>query len=78
MAKLEKLPIFVKSEENKKPVSCTFSESGVHYGYSYNAGEQGVVREGDVEELVKRKVIINPRPFVDNAKAKGAIEKATA
>lgn len=78
MANNVKLPPFVKSEDKKNPVAVQFVESGVPYGYAYSANEEGIIREGDVEELVKRKIVINPKPVKETATAKGATEKATA
>ena len=78
MANDKKLPKFVKSTEDKSPVECEFQDSGIPYGYAYTAGQIGIVRAGDVKELVQRRVIINPRPVTEKATATAAPEKATA
>jgi hypothetical protein len=69
---------YTKSTKDTSPVSCEFVKNGASWGYSYLAGEKGVVRKGDVEILVKNRVIINPKPVTEVATAKGATEKATA
>jgi hypothetical protein len=76
MANDKKMPPFVKSETEKGPVQVDFIESGVAYGYAYTEGETGIVREGDVKELVQRKVVSNPRPVVEKATAKTTTQKA--
>lgn len=78
MATDKKLPKFVKSETDKSPVEAEFQDSGIPYGYAYTAGQTGIVRAGDVAELVRRRVIINPKPVTERATAKGVTEKATA
>lgn len=69
---------YTKSKKDKSPVACTFVENGAAWGYAYTKGENGIVRAGDVEILVKNKIVINPKPVTEKATAKDAIEKATA
>ena len=69
---------YTKSTEKKAPVEAEFVENGAAWGYAYSKGEKGIIREGDVEILVKKKIVINPRPVTEKATAKGATEKAIA
>lgn len=73
----EKLPKFVKSTTDLAPVEVEFQDAGIHYGYAYTAGQTGIIRAGDVKELVKRRVVINPRPVTERAIGKGQTSKAT-
>lgn len=76
MAIDKKLPKFVKSTTDLSPVEVEFQDSGTHYGYAYLAGQTGIIRAGDVKELVQRRVVINPRPVTERAVGKGQTGKA--
>lgn len=59
----------------KATEKVTFLKSGVPFGYSYTAGQQGIVSKDDLPSLSKAGIVTTGKVNFENAASKTATEK---